>query len=135
MSTRSETILAALADGATNRVEIAEATGIEVQAVSQELSILRSKGLADKTPDGWIACDPGAQVRVQAIPQAGTREQQTPSAKQVKKAHAHGKPAAAPRSVSAFEVAAFGDFVVIRRADADRLIALHAALKEAGYDA
>ena len=88
MSTRSETVLAALADGITNRAELAEATGLEVQAVSQELSILRSKGLADKTPDGWAVTGgtPGRKEHLQATP----KEPQKTQRKAAKKVNGGG---------------------------------------------
>ncbi len=132
MSTRSEIVLSALADGATNRAEIAEATGLEVRAVSQELSILRSKGLADKTPDGWAVTGgtPGRKEHLQATPEA---PQKVPR-KVAKKANGGGRPAAAAKALQGSpEVAVFGEFVVMRRADAERLLELHQALQRAGY--
>lgn len=132
MSTRSETVLAALADGATNRAEIAEATGLELQAVSQELSILRSKGLADKTPDGWVVTGgtPGRKEPLQVAPE----EPQKARRKAAKKVNGGGKPAAAAKaSPGSPEVAVFGEYVVMRRADAERLLELHQALQRAGY--
>lgn len=128
MSTRSETVLAALADGATNLAEIAEATGLEVQAVSQELSILRSKGLADKTPDGWVVTG-GTSGRKEHL-QAALEEPQKTRRKAAKKVNKSALPAAAK---STPEVAVFGEFVVMRRADAERLLELHQALQRAGY--
>lgn len=134
MSTRSETVLSALADGATSRAEIAEATGLEVQAVSQELSILRSKGPADKTPDGWVVTSgtPGRKEHLQAAPE----EPQKTRRKAAKRANGGHKPTtAAKASPGTPEVAVFGEFVVMRRADAERLLELHQALQRAGYGA
>ena len=81
MPTRSDAVLAALADGATNRNEIAEATGLEVEAVSQDLSILRGKGLVDKNADGWHVTGgtPGRKEHLQAEPtEAGKPSRKAP---------------------------------------------------------
>lgn len=132
MSTRSDAVLSALADGATNQTEIAEATGIELQAVSQELSILRSKGLADKTPDGWVVTG-GTPERKEHL-QAAPEEPQKTRRKTAKKANGGDRPAAAAKaSPGTPEVAVFGEFLVMRRADAERLLELHQALQRAGY--
>jgi DNA-binding transcriptional ArsR family regulator len=133
MSTRSEAVLSALADGATTRAEIAEATGLELQAVSQELSILRGKGLADRTPEGWVVTD-GTSGRKEHL-QAPPEEPQKTRRKATKKTNGAGRQSTAEAKASpgSPEVAVFGEFVVMRRADAERLLELHQALQRAGY--
>ena len=132
MSTRSDAVLSALSDGATNRTEIAEATGLELQAVSQELSILRSKGLADKTPDGWVVTGgtPGRKEHLQVAPE----EPQKTRRKAAKGANGGHKPTTAAKALPGSpEVAVFGEFVVMRRADAERLLELHQVLQRYWY--
>jgi DNA-binding IclR family transcriptional regulator len=125
VSTRSEAVLSALADGATTRAEIAEATGLELQAVSQELSILRSKGLANRTPEGWVVT--GTAGATEAVAESAPQKARRRKARKA-------KPAAQPaRDTATPQVAVFGEFVVMRRADAERLLELHQALQRAGY--
>jgi hypothetical protein len=54
MTTITETILSAMDDTPRGRAEIAEATGLEPQAVSVELSNMKHRGLVERADGGWI---------------------------------------------------------------------------------
>jgi hypothetical protein len=131
MPTRSDAVLAALADGATNRNEIAEATGLEVEAVSQDLSILRGKGLVDKNADGWYVTGgtPGRKEHLQVEP----TEAPKPARKAPRKSNGGGSAAAPKASPGTPQVAVFGNYVVMHRADAERLLDLQRLLQQAGF--
>jgi hypothetical protein len=55
MSTRGDLVLSHLTDEPQGRAALAEATGLEAQAVSIELNALQGKGLAERRDGGWCA--------------------------------------------------------------------------------
>ena len=111
MSTRNEAVLAALNNLAQTRNEIAENTGLEVAAVSQELSILRGKGLAERTAEGWTATGAAPGVRTHVAMPA---EAPPPARRRKNGAKGKGVWPPPPRKAEArIPYARFGEYVVL----------------------